>query len=136
MFYKVFASLVLLCGAAALAGCTGSSDKVTGTVTYRQRIALPPEAVVTVRIEDVSKADTIAEVIGEQVIQTEGAQVPIPFEVAYDPDKIDETHTYSLRVRIEDGNGKLLFINDTSVPVITRGNPTQDIEVVVVQTGG
>jgi len=92
--------------------------------------------VVTVRIEDVSKADTIAEVIGEQVIQTEGAQVPIPFEVAYDPDKIDETHSYSLRVRIEDGNGKLLFINDTSVPVITRGNPTQDIEVVVVQTGG
>ena len=136
MFYKVFASLVLLIGAATLAGCKGSSDNVTGTVTYRQRIALTPDAVVTVRIEDVSKADVLAEMIGEQVIQTEGAQVPIPFEVAYDPDKIEDTHSYSLRVRIEDGNGKLLFINDTSVPVITRGNPTQDIEVVVVPTGG
>lgn len=39
-----------------------------------------------------------------------------------------------MRVRIEDGAGNLLFINDTSVPVITRGNPTQDVEVIVVPT--
>jgi putative lipoprotein len=105
-------------------------------VTYLQRIALQPDAVVTVRIEDVSKADTIAEMIGEQVIQTDGAQVPIPFEVAYDSDQIEENHSYSLRVRIEDGAGKLLWINDTSVPVITRGNPVQDVEVLVVPVGG
>ena len=109
---------------------------MAGTVTYLQRIALPPDAVVTVRIEDVSRADAPAEVIGEQVIKTEGAQVPIPFEVPYDPGKIEDNHSYSLRVRIEDSAGKLLFTNDTSVPVITRGNPTQDIEVIVIPTGG
>ena len=101
-----------------------------------QRIALPPDAVVIVRIEDVSKADAPAEIIGEQVIKTEGAQVPIPFAVIYNPDKIEENHSYNLRARIEDGAGKLLFINDTSVPVITRGNPTQNIEVIVVPVGG
>ena len=128
---------MLLFGASTLAVCGGSSKAVvTGTVIYLQRIALPPEAVVTVRIEDVSKADALAEVVGEQVIQTKGAQVPIPFSVPYDPDKIEGNHIYNLRVRIEDGTGKLLFINDTSMPVITRGNPTQDIEVIMVPAVG
>jgi len=137
MLPKIIPIIMLFLGVATLAGCGGPSEKtVTGTVTYLQRIALPPEAVVTVRIEDVSKADALAEVMGEQVIQTKGAQVPIPFSVPYDPEKIIDNHTYSLRVRIEDGTGKLLFINDTSIPVITNGNPTQDIEVVVVPMVG
>lgn len=137
MLPKIIPIIMLFLGVATLAGCGGSSEKtVTGTVTYLQRIALPLEAVVTVRIEDVSKADALAEVMGEQVIQTKGAQVPIPFSVPYDPEKIIDNHTYSLRVRIEDGTGKLLFINDTSIPVITNGNPTQDIEVVVVPMVG
>jgi putative lipoprotein len=104
-----------------------------GSVAYRQRIALPPTAVVTVRIEDVSKADAPAVVIGEQVIETKGRQVPIPFAVSYEPGKIKETHRYSLLARIEDDAGRLLFINDSNVPVITGGNPTEDIEVILVQ---
>jgi putative lipoprotein len=138
MGFKIISILILLLGFVALSGCGKSSDnaKVTGTATYLQRIALPPDAVMATRIEDVSKADAPAEVIGEQVIQTEGKQVPIPFEVSYDPNQIQENHSYSLRVRIEDGAGKLLFINDTSVPVITRGNPTSDIEIILIQTSG
>ena len=88
------------------------------------------------RIENVSEIDTPAKVIGELVLQTQGAQVSIPFTVPYDPGKIVENHSYSLRVRNEDGSGKLLFINDTSIPVITRGDPTQDIEVIVVPAVG
>ena len=136
--FKYISILIVLVSAAALAGCGSGKDEatVTGTVTYLQRIALSPDAVVTVKIEDVSKMDVAAEVIGEQVIQTEGAQVPIPFEVPYDPDKIVDNHSYSLRVRIEDSAGKLLFINDSAVPVITKGNPTENIEVIVVPVGG
>jgi putative lipoprotein len=134
---KMISALVLLLGLVLLASCGKSSQAtVSGTVTYLQRIALPPDAVVVVRIEDVSKADAMAEVIGEQVIHTDGMQVPIPFEVAYDTDQIEENHSYSLRARIEDGAGKLLFTNDTSVPVITRSNPVQDVEVLVVPVGG
>jgi putative lipoprotein len=121
-----------------LTACGPSSKEavVTGSVTHLQRIALPPDAVVSARIEDLSKMDVPAEIIGEQIIKTNGAQVPIHFEVPYDPDQIDERYTYSLRVRIEGGNGKLLFINDTSVPMTTRDNPTKDIEVMVVPVGG
>ena len=137
MLLKIIPIFILFFATAILAGCAGSSvETVTGTVTYLQRIALPPNAVITVRIEDVSKADAPAELIGEQEILAEGKQVPIPFAVPYDPAKIEENHTYSLRVRIEDGTGRLLFINDTSLPVITRGNPTQDIEVIVVPAVG
>ena len=138
MLPKTIPILILFLGVVALAGCGKSSDKalVTGTATYLQRIALPPDAVMTTRIEDVSKADAPADVIGEQVIQTQGKQVPIPFEVSYDSNQIQENHSYGLRVRIEDSAGKLLFINDTNVPVITRGNPTSDIEVILVQAGG
>jgi len=119
-------------------GCVAPAGKptVTGTVTYRERIALTPKAVVTVRIEDVSRADAPATVIGEQVIKTEGKQVPLPFAVAYQASDIVENHRYSMQVRIEDGNGRLIYISDTLIPVITMGSPTSGIEIVVVPVRG
>lgn len=38
---------------------------VSGSATYLQRIALPPEAVLTVRIEDISSAGNNAQVLAE-----------------------------------------------------------------------
>jgi putative lipoprotein len=118
-------------------GCGSAADErsVTGTVTYLQRIALPDNATVTVQIQDTSLADAAAEVIGEQVIETEGQQVPIPYAVTYDSGVIEENHTYTMSARITDGEGKLIWINDTAIPVITRANPTEDVEIVVVQVG-
>jgi heat shock protein HslJ len=108
---------------------------ITGVVVYRQRIALPDDAVVQVQLRDVSRMDVAALLLGEEVIHTSGRQVPIPYSVAYDPGEIDERHTYSMSSRIEDGAGKLLFISDTTVPVITHGAPTHDVEIVVVPVG-
>ncbi|UCG23825.1 MAG: META domain-containing protein [Chloroflexota bacterium] len=114
----------------AAAGAT-----VTGTVTYHQRIALPEDAMVTVQIQDTYRADAPAEVIGEQIIETNGRQVPIPYMVSYNPDAIVENHTYTMSAQITDGQGTLLFTNDSSMPVITNGNPTTDVEIVVVPVG-
>jgi len=134
---KIALFLTVSMVALTVAACDSSGDaSVTGDVTYILRIALPPDAVVTVQIQDISKADAQAEVIGEQIIQTDGKQVPIPFEVAYDPKDFDERFTYSIFAKITDGEGKLLFITDTVIPVITKGNPTSDVEVMVVQVGG
>jgi putative lipoprotein len=108
---------------------------VTGTVTYRQKIALPVDTVVTVTLEDVSRADAPADVMGQQVIETKGAQVPISFAIPYDSSKIEENHNYNVRATIKDPSGKLLFTSDTNVPVITRGNPTDDVEIIVVPSG-
>jgi len=116
-----------------LAGCStpgivpdggGAGAAVTGTVAYRERIALPPTAVIKVQLVDVSRADAPAVVLGEQLIEAGGRQVPFAFEIPYDPTRIDQRYTYAVQARIEDG-GQLLFINDQRYAVITRGAPTQ-----------
>ncbi len=52
---------------------------LTGSVTYLQRIALLPDAVIDVQLQDVSKADVAANVIASQTNTTTGENVPIPF---------------------------------------------------------
>lgn len=106
---------------------------VSGTVTYRERIAMPPNAVVKVQVADISKADAPAEVIGEQVIDNPG-NVPVAFRVPYDASKIVDNNTYAVSARI-DVDGKLMWINTQRYTVITNGNPTSDIEVLVERVG-
>ena len=102
---------------------------ITGSVSYHERRMLPPDSVLSVRLQDVSRQDVPAHVLGEQIYTTRGKQVPLPFEVHYDPAEIDERFSYSISARIEDGNGILRFISDTNNPVITRGSPTENVEV-------
>jgi putative lipoprotein len=103
--------------------------RVTGSVTYRERIALPPTAVVKVRLVDVSRADAPADLLAEQAISAAGKQVPIEFALTFDPARIDAAHTYAVQVRIED-DGRLLFISDMHHPVITHEQP-HHVDVVV-----
>ena len=109
--------------ASVVPGTSGSaSAQVTGTVTYLERIALPPSAVIKVQVVDVSRADAPAVVLGEQLIEAAGKQVPFSFAIAYDPAGIDERMSYAVQARIEAG-GRLLFISDQRYAVITRGAP-------------
>ena len=55
---------------------------VSGTVTYRERIALTPGATVEMELRDVSLADAAAPLIARQTISDPG-QVPIEFKVEY-----------------------------------------------------
>lgn len=106
-----------------------ASDTVTGTVSYLARMALPPAAVIDVKLQDVSRADAPAIVIAEQNIPLGDRQVPVPFTLQFDPARIDWTHTYSVSARIL-VDGRLRFTSDTSHPVLTRGNPNQ-VEIMV-----
>jgi uncharacterized lipoprotein YbaY/heat shock protein HslJ len=133
---NLFLDLKFDSGTMRFAPAGPAEDTVTGVVTYRVRIALPPDAVLTVQIEDVSRADAPARVIGEQVISTGGRQVPIPFSVSYRTSEIDPRFRYNVRAQITDGAGRLLFTTTTAHPVITQGNPTKEIEVVVEMVGG
>jgi len=103
---------------------------VSGTVTYLQRIALPPVAVIDVKLQEVSEADAPATVIAEQKITTEGKQVPIPFELKFDPAKIEAKHRYTVSARIEVG-GQLRFISDKAYPVLGEGSSASGVEIVV-----
>ena len=108
---------------------------VNGAITYPEPVALPEDAVVQAQIQDTSMAYALATVMGEQII-TNPRQFPISYQVCYDPSQIQENHTYSMSVRIADSDGKLLYINDTHIPVITRGNPTENVEIAVIAVGG
>jgi putative lipoprotein len=110
------------------------SQVVTGNVVYRERIALPPDAALTVRLLDASRTDAPAVALAEQRITPTG-QVPIPFEIPYDPAGIDDEMSCVLEARIEAG-GTLLFVSTRAIPVITRGSPSKDLEIVVERAGG
>jgi uncharacterized lipoprotein YbaY len=115
-------------------GVSTQDNVVSGTITYRQRTALPATAVVTVKLVDVSRADAPSATILEQRVETAGKQVPFSFDFAYDRSKVLERNSYVVQAEIRDG-GRLLFITDTSYPVITQGNP-KSVEIVVVPVGG
>ena len=66
-----------------------ASGSVSGTVAYRERIALPPDAVVEVVLLGVSRMDVAAATIAEQTIEPSG-QIPVHFELVYDTAVIDQ----------------------------------------------
>jgi putative lipoprotein len=104
---------------------------VTGTLRYRVRSALPSDAEIRVRLEDVSLADAPARLIGEQVFRAADRRMPHSFEVVYDPADIDPRHTYNVSARVTDADGRLLFVTATAHPVVTRDNPTLGVEIVL-----
>ena len=116
---------------ASLGGCGSDADApaVTGTVTYRERIAMPPGAVVTVRLEDVSLADAAAVPVADQVITNPG-NVPVPYSVEYDSMMINPVRTYAVRAEIRVG-ATLWATTTSSYPVITGGSPSSGVEILV-----
>jgi putative lipoprotein len=127
-------AIVLLLTGLALTACGGSAEaEVTGNIILPDGETVPEGATISVQVQDTSRADAAATTIGEQTIDGDGQGSPIPFAVAYDPDEIEDNLQYSMRVRIEDEDGNLLFINDTAILVITRGNPTSGVEVPVIK---
>ncbi len=108
-----------------------AQPQISGTVTYLERIALPENATIRVQLLDVSMADTQAPVIGETSLTAAGRQVPFAFSLAYPEDAVQENHAYGLSARITDPEGKLLFITDTHIPVLSAGTPEKDIEIIL-----
>lgn len=110
---------------------TGSAGgRLTGTVTYLERIALAPDASITVDLQNASTG--MVAVIATQTFNADGRQVPIPFELPYDATAIDPAGTYLLSARISQG-GQTTFGSQTGVPVLTNGAPTSNVEILVSQ---
>jgi len=108
--------------------------QVTGTVSYLQRIALPPNAVVEVTLQEVSRLDAPAVLLAEQKIPTAGQQVPIPFTLTYDASQIDPRYTYVVRAKIT-VDGQMRWTSTTAYRVITQNNPTT-VEILVEPVRG
>lgn len=132
--------VILAAFAIAVAGCAHGVrgrapiaervSTVKGTVTYRERIALPPDAVVEVWITDVSPPILGLPPLAEATVRPEGRQVPLPFELRYDPDRVDPTRDYAVKAAILSGRD-ILFQTEATIPVITRGH-TREVALWVV----
>lgn len=103
------APLVLASLLAPMAAAAGEVT-ISGEVSYRERIALPEGAVLTVRLAEVSLAGTPGAIVAEQAIDPAG-QVPIPFELKVDEAALLPQVKYALQARITVGD-RLWFTND------------------------
>lgn len=114
-----------------LLGLPGDDESsVTGAIVYRERMALPDDAVVRVAIVDTTSGQPLS----SQFIPDPG-QPPIPYEVPYDASQVNESLAYVVDATIEDSGGNPLFVTRQNFPVITQGNPTRDVEVLVETAG-
>lgn len=102
-----------------------------GEVFYLQRIALPPTATLEVSLQDVSLADAAAVTLAKQSGTIKG-QVPLPFQLTYNPDDVKPGHTYAVSARIEE-NGQLLFISTEHNSVDLNAKTLQPIRLRVDQ---
>ncbi len=93
-------------------------ESVTAKVMWLDR-RLYPGAVLTVELRDVSLMDAPAELIAKQTITLEQGTPPT-VTLKFSPDAINPRNTYAIGARLE-MDGKLIKINDTHTPVLTRG---------------
>jgi len=126
MFLRTGMGMLVL-GAVLLAGCSsdhsklspaaGSDRVIRGSISYREHITLPAVADIDIWLNDTTPGYNIMMVTAETTIATAGRQVPIPFELRYDPSRIAAGHTYGLRATIRSG-GEMLFTTNEATPVL------------------
>jgi len=119
----------------AQSGSSGSASPViTGTVTYQARMALPSNAAINVRLEDVTLADAPAKLVADNMFSAAGQQVPISFQLPYSLKDVNPSHRYVVRATIKSGD-KLLFTTTQAYPVLTNGAPNT-VALVLKPVGG
>ena len=88
-----------------------------GTVTSRQITQLPREALLVVQLVDITNRRTLPIPVAQQTYRDLGP-LPIPFELAYDPDRIDPDRSYALQAQVT-VNGFAAFRTRDTYPVLS-----------------
>ncbi|MFM7266401.1 MAG: META domain-containing protein [Cyanobium sp.] len=115
--------MALATQAPALAG------SLSGTASYRERIALPPDAVFEAVLIDAAIADAPARELGRARLQPAG-QPPFRFTIPYRDADLSPRGRYSVRATVRSGD-RLLFTTDTFTPVLS-GGPSQPLTLQLV----
>jgi putative lipoprotein len=105
---------------------------LTGTVSYLERMALPPGATLTVELADI----TVAGAADQLVAQTRlpAAQPPISFSLPFDIGRIEAGHRYALRAEVAAG-GATLFATDDDV-VVDPLSALYPVDITLTRAGG
>jgi uncharacterized lipoprotein YbaY len=117
----------------SVAGCAGTPPAseiltIRGSLTYRARIALPPDSESVVELRDAAIPD--GPVIAEQRTQLAGAQVPVPFELTVTRARLVDGSTYVLMGAIVTG-GRASWVSEPVM--IDPVRPVVDLGLVVLE---
>jgi uncharacterized lipoprotein YbaY len=109
----------------------GRNESISGTITYRDRSALPRDAVATVELREIVRSDIRPITIARQTV-TGIRSVPVQFSLDYDPTQIDNRRSYVLHASIT-SQGREIYSMRTDVPVL--GNrPNTNVQLLVEST--
>ena len=125
----IVATMVAGCSTARPANAMGM---VSGTVTYRERMMIPPNTTLRVALEDVSLADAPATIVVESM-QSVSSGPPYAFELRFRNAEIDPSRRYNVRAWLV-VDGKAWFTSTEAVPVLTGGHGDV-VEVLVSRSG-
>jgi uncharacterized lipoprotein YbaY/heat shock protein HslJ len=118
--------LLAVLSLALVAACTPPADPgadiederqqttITGSLAYRERIALPPGSTARVTLNDTSIADAAAPVVASTDIELGERQVPVPFELTVPAEKLAPNRQYAVRGTISGPDGRMLWTTDTA----------------------
>ena len=125
--WKLVIVIGLLCmqvgfGQTATAQRAGMFE-VTGEITYRERISMPPQSVAVVTLRDVTVENAASTVIAEQRIDLTNRQVPIAFRVSVDRAKLQAQRKYSVRGTILGPEARVLWTT-TDVHLVDPSKPS------------
>lgn len=116
--------MVLACtaGVGALAGT------LQGTATYRERLMLPPDAAFEAQLQDISRVDAPAAVIGRARLDPAG-QPPFRFSIDFDDAAIGPRGRYAVRATVTHQR-RLLFTTDRIHRVLDGGSAPLELLLV------
>lgn len=103
------------------------AEVLRGEVFYRERIALPRNAMLNVKLVERQRGrDRI--ITGKMISPVR--RTPIPFELEYDPRQIDDRHEYMIDATILVDRKAWMSCYEPA-PCLTRGHPREGFRIVV-----
>ncbi len=93
-----------------------------------------PGSKLVVTLEDVSRADAPAEIMGVDTVAVEGGP-PWRFMLGFEPREIDSRFRYGIRAQLRGPDDSLLFTSTEFIPAFdeTREGP---VEIMLSRVGG
>ena len=125
----------LLLGGCAMGSWFGAKvpdGTVSGTVAWREPIALPPGATLVVKLEEVSRPGAPAVLIAEQTLEGREREPPLAFELRYKGEAVNPEREYFVSGAVWLLE-RPLFASGPPQPVLTRGRPSRGIQILLVR---
>lgn len=104
---------------------------IYGTVAVRERIALPPEAILTVTLSDAAGTSKTTKVLAQQVQRLDGRQAPFQYLLPLQTVTLTGKSKAFLSAAIT-VNNKVVFATDRLQPIVSTNGQKKDIHLIAV----